>query len=252
MRISRAPSLMRSVSALVHGSSNVITFSKSHGDPSVTSSSSTPQVPVMVPAGSIDKASAPASCEASSTDASAGAPASRGTAASRPASPGAGASQARAASSESKASPERARGEPKAGPVMRAMMHDRAAPARARLERHGGPGYLRGREGSARRRRHGRGPLPPARARRGARRAVSELDREAPRMSLTDVFGVHDTDEETLLAEHDPLVTVRARPSKPADAPLPARERLEEASRALDPSARIERRSELGRGGMGV
>ncbi|HEY8430160.1 MAG TPA: serine/threonine-protein kinase, partial [Sandaracinaceae bacterium] len=81
---------------------------------------------------------------------------------------------------------------------------------------------------------------------------MNEPEREQPRLSLTDVFGVHDTAEGTLLAEHDPLVTVRARPSTPSDAPLPARERLEEASRAVDPSARIERLRELGRGGMGV
>ncbi len=78
-------------------------------------------------------------------------------------------------------------------------------------------------------------------------------DAEAPpRMSLTDVFGAHDTEDETLLAEHDPIVTIRARPSDPAQAPASARERLEAASRSADPRARVERRRELGRGGMGV
>lgn len=77
-------------------------------------------------------------------------------------------------------------------------------------------------------------------------------DAEAPRLSLTDVFGLHDTDEETLLAQHDPHVTIRARPSDPARAPATARERLEQVSKSADPSARVQRMQEIGRGGMGV
>lgn len=79
---------------------------------------------------------------------------------------------------------------------------------------------------------------------------MNDADLEAPRLSLTDVFGLHDTDEQAELAQRDPFVTIRGRPSDPGRAPTSA---LDELRRnGSEPSARIQRLRELGRGGMGV
>lgn len=78
------------------------------------------------------------------------------------------------------------------------------------------------------------------------------MNDEAPRLSLTDVFGGHDTEEHADLARLDPGVTIRGRPSEPSRAPTAALAGLERSAKSDEPSARIARGKELARGGMGV
>ncbi len=81
---------------------------------------------------------------------------------------------------------------------------------------------------------------------------MSEPDLEPPRLSLTDVFGLHDTEEQVELAQRDPFVTLRGRPSDPGRAPTIAFDRLRQGVERRTPSTDIEPIRELGRGGMGV
>ncbi len=81
---------------------------------------------------------------------------------------------------------------------------------------------------------------------------MNDADLEPPRLSLTDVFGLHDTEEQAELAQRDPFVTLRGRPSDPGRAQTIAFDELRRGAEGGEPSARIEPVRELGRGGMGV